>query len=61
MPDAFRCPDLTHLSLQLVKGRDPVAFTNEERAAAFRDAILRVRAPVLSNTFNFKRENNDRA
>lgn len=57
MPDAFRCPDLTHLSLQPVKGREPVAFTNAERVSAFREAMLRIKAPELSNTtFVFKRE-----
>lgn len=55
-PD-FRCPDLTHLSLQPVKGREPVAFTNAERVSAFREAMLRIKAPDLSNTtFVFKRE-----
>lgn len=49
MADAFRCPDLTHLSFQPVKGCEPVVFTNSDRLIAFRYALLRMTPPVFAN------------
>lgn len=57
MTQPFAAPSLAHLSFQQVSGREPVAFTNAERLVAFRDAMLRIKAPDFSNTtFVFKRE-----
>lgn len=48
-PNAFRRPDLTHLSFQPVTGYEPVVFTNTDRLVAFRDALLRMTPPVFAN------------
>lgn len=48
-PNAFRRPDLTHLSFQPVTGYEPVVFTNSDRLIAFRDALLRIKPPEFGN------------